>query len=577
MVNKRSKKIILILLLLAIFVIKTHPVSAEQDAPKLVFNQIIVPYRELRILDALFEVSDDENDPSILRLNKDNITFILRQDVPLRRFGYEFHLGEKWFDLEKINQRTPDGTPRYGSVSEAGGRIYHSYSLRVYLIKPVLEFRRTINNVSVSRRANNLFRGELNDDFEVVLEIINHGKDQVDFIHKEYIDDNMEIIEINSYNSEARLIENEDERYIRIAGNSENNIEVTYSFKAENVLRFTYDSNSIATYEGREYTFNERNKTTLEILPKLTFRGGIHNTIDYERRERGAEIGTDNIRYGVIIENNFKENVSNINLEISFPKENLAVLYEGDRITTNTIHKSLSIGGGEKEIIRYNLIPKYTGNYSIIARLEYEYKGKTITEEFETIILSRFRPPNPSALFESIEINSTSDMLIYLSNSNVISELRNLRVSVKTIFGEDIEEFEYFFRRVNITSTLLLNRMMKEITNATENKVIINGTYETVYGEQLSFESTITAEEGYRRDYKTRLEAISAENRFDIRFDHELLEPEKEIPQFWMTVYTLTGMIISEDNENAMYFLPIAILLIFLGIQAFITKIKQRK
>ena len=578
MTKKLSKiKIVLICLLIAIFIVKMPPALAEGDTAKLVFNRIIIPNQEIRILDAIFEVSDDEDDPSILRLIKDDITFILRQNTPLRRFGYEFHLGDKWFDLERIHHRTPDGTPRYGAVSETGGRIYHSYSLRAYLIKPVLEFRRTINNENVSEKSTNIFKGEINDRFEVVLNIINHGKDQVDFVHKEFLDNNMEIIEISSENSEARLIENESERYIKVSGNSGDDIKITYSFRAEDKIKFTYDSKSFVVYENREYTFNERTKTTIEILPALTFRGGIHNTIDYERRERGAEIGTENIRYGIIIENNFDENISNVNLEILFPEENLVVISEGDRITTNVIHKTFNIGEGEKKIIRHNLVPIYTGNYSMIAKLEYDYNGKTVTEEFETIIISRFRPPNPNALFESKTVNSTSDMLIYLSNSNVISELRNLRISVKTIFGENKEEFDYFFRRVNITSTLLLNRMMKEITNATENKVIINGTYETVYGERLGFESTITVEEGYRRDYNSRLETVSRQNRFDLRVDNEVIEPEREIPQFWMTVYTLTGMVINEDNENAIYFLPIAILVIFIGIQVFITKTKLKK
>lgn len=578
--NLQRKTIVFIFLLITALIIKLPNVLAEyseESGPKLVFSRIIVPNQDISILDSTFEVSDDENDPSILRLRKNNITFVLTQDSIVRRFGYEFHLRDNWFDLEKINQRTPDGTPRYGMVSETGGRIYHSYSLRVYLIKPILEFKRTINNQSVSTRSINVYRGDITNEFEINLEIINHGKDHVNFVHKEFLDENMDIIDIHSKNSEVRLVEENGRRYIEVYGNSAENVVVTYSFKALDTIDFTYDSKAVANYENREYTFNERNRLTVQILPRVSLKGGTHNSIDYVRRERRAEVGSNDIRYGIIIKNNFDKNISGANLEITFPKENFRVIHENKEVLNNKVSKPITLSENEEQILRYNLIPEYTGNYSVLARLEYESNGMPKSHEFETIIIANFRPPNANALFDSTEINSSTDMLVYLSNSNAISEFINLRVSVKTIFGDNIEEFEYFFRNVNITSTLLLNRMMKTITNATEDKVIIGGTYETIFGEKLSFNSSITAEQGFRRDYDSRLRAISREHRLDLGFDETIFNSQREISQFWMTVYTLTGLIVNEDNENSTYVLPTLLLFLFLGIQLLITRIKHKK
>ena len=540
----------------------------------LVFNQWVVPYQNITILDDVFEISDRKDNPDGLILTNGEENIILRKDQPQKKFGYQFEVVEYRFDLDRIHRKSPEGTPLYGMIDNETRRILHSYHLQAILVKPIIEFSRKINNESVSKRSNNLFKEEINTELNVELELLNHGKDDAEFIHKEHIHENFEIYNIKTNSGTARLENDDSGRFIRVQGNTNRNIKLSYTLKTLEDTIFTFDSKTHIKYEGRDYYFGERNKTKLEITSGINFRGGFHNFRDYQLREMRLEIG-ETQRYGIVLENSHDKNMTGIKLFIEFPDENSLITENNERIYENTISRELTLEANTKKEISFNVTLFYTGIYTIPARVEYEVNGVKKKEEFESIIEIRFNPLHPSVLFNSTRSNRTHDMLMYLSNSNKISEIRNLDVYVKAQLNNEVEEYQYFFRKVDIRSTLLLNRLVRKVENPEIDNIFIHGTFNTIYGELISFNSTTTPVEGYRKDYISRLNSISSQNNLDLMYDERIFE-EKMSP-FLEKLLVITGLVVNEDNEHSIYIMPIFLLVLFLSIQGIIMFAQKKK
>ena len=576
--NLWLRKYIFVILLVLFVIINGQIINATRDSKvTAVFNQWIIPGTDITILDDAFQVTDSEEDPNFLVLSKGDDHLVLRKDIPQRKFGYEFTMTNYRFNLDRLHEKSSGGTPLYGFFNNQTRTIHHSYRIQATLLRPILEFKRTINNKSVSHQSNNIYIDDINKRLHVVLEILNHGSDSVNVNHKEYLHDNFQILEVFSRNSKVSVetdYERDNMTYISITGNTKDAIIVKYTIIAKEDTEFLFDSEAETRYEGKVYYFNERNKTYLDISSGVDFRGGFHNNRDFAAKEVRVEIGEPRL-YGVVIENKRNYNISDLKLKIEFPDNAQHITYNNERIFGNVFEKSVFIEANEKKEFPFNITIHRTGRYTIPAKLYYETSEFKTKFEIDVIINVNFFPLKPNVLFNVSDANRTSDFLIYLSNSNRISEVRNLRIIVESNMGHDSEEYEYYFKKINIQSTLLLNRLVRKITNPETDNVSVRGSFETIYGEVLYFNTSVSPIDGFRRDYNSRLKSIFSQNNLDERYEERIFQ--KSYSPFMETILLLTGMIVKEENQNSAYILPIFLFVFFASIQGIIILKRNKK
>ncbi|MFW5852397.1 MAG: hypothetical protein ACOCUR_00025 [Nanoarchaeota archaeon] len=565
---QKIKFIMFIVLILSIL----QTTKALDDEPKMVFNNWVAPYRSISILGEDFYLADVSKDPSMLVIearNSDEDKIILRENQAQAFQGYLFETKAHRFDLDKIHIKGEDGMPWYGEIMNSSRKILHSYHLQAKLIKPILEFNRTINDKHASRLHKNNIEVDINAPIKIRLNIMNHGIAEVDFRHKEHIPNSFEILNYSSDDLDIFTGEDKKGRFIELRGKTKELNSMEYTLYTDNDSEFTFDSEAQLEYNDRTHVFGERNITQLVATSSISIWGGFHNGRGYLAKETQKEIGEQQ-PYGVIIENEREEEIKDVSITIEFPDNNPFVYYNGRRLSKNKFQEIFDLGIDEKKVFAFNISIFDTGVYEIPATIITNVNDKEKIERVETKANIVFYPLEPNIIFNTTKENRVTDATIYLMNSNKKDEFRNLKITVISNFGEETDQYEYDFGDISINSLLLINRFSEKIRNSTKDYIKVKGSFNTAYGETINFSSRISPEEGYKRDYYKRMKEIVNKGNLDLRYENLVIE--SEMPKFVKGLLLITGMVVNEESGANIYILPIIILIVFIIIQTIIAK-----
>lgn len=536
-----------------VLILALLPVISAEKEPEVILDKWIIPKTNLTILGDTFYVRLP-NDPTVLIFEKGNQRTILHFNKEEKTEEYIFKIIDMRFNINNLDLKNAEGTPLFGLIDNKTDEFLYSYRLQVKLLKPIIEIKHTINGLFSNNKEQTRYVFDVNQPLNVTTTIINHGIYEVPYIHKEPINPDFKILNYTNASFDK------DNSYFLKEGTVKDTESFSYTIEAEDDIEQMFDAETTITYNDKEITFNERNISTIVTKTGLSLKNGFFNNKDYSRKTTYKEIG-ETTKYKVTLTNDREQNIT-ADVQINFPEGieasiNDLSLYDGQ------FSKRITIPSKGKTELDFDLLLTKTGKHTInvtaTARINNHLKKFTDVGIAE----GGYRPLTPKVIFSEKEVNKTSNILMYLVNTNTLSTISHVSFIVDTQFGTEREVLEYEMDELDIPSTHLINAIEHRLTG--NDSISIHGTFQTIYGEEISFGTKVTPEQGFDAKFDTIEETIMKENKFDMRYE----EPENQ-PDF------VSGMATFLDPNNKMLFvLPITFFALILGIQFIIRKFKK--
>ena len=547
------------------------PCAEAIDIPDdhVLYNSWVLPGRNLTMLGETIEFHGfkDTDDRMIIEATGERLTMGIGDEKETADF--RFHVKESRFDLDMLDQVGRYDMPWYGKIPRGSISRIYSFHVRIELLRPILEFRRTINDVPNHGDLTEI-EANIDEKFNVSLEILNHGMDDTDFLHKETIPEGSKII-INS--TRGVSVEKRD-GYIEITGNTEDEPAVNYTIVPGGDMDFSFDSEAQITHGRRNFTYKERNKTSLSIDSGVDMMLGFYNGAIFRNRDRSASVGEE-IMIGGFIENERDEPIDG-KIRIDFPGGESEVSFkeDGRRYLDEVFSEETWIENNTKHKRVFKAAFMQTGEYRFDVTLEAETKHGKISMNDSLILDVRFDKPRPKAVFNSSGMNETIEMTIFLESD----EARDVdEILVDIILSEDgyREEFSYRYNEIRLNERFLLNSISRHIMNSSNFNVEIKGHIITPYGELFSFMDNISIGDGHTRNYRNERSEIMHMNNLDERYENvdAFARPGRRDGMMVNIVGFVTG---SGGGRHSPIVSAVVLFMIILTIQIMIFKKRKR-
>jgi hypothetical protein len=528
-------------------------VYAERE-PKVIFDDWIVPKKNLTIMEDVFYVRNVRSDPTVILLEQDNETNILYFGDEESNTDYLFKVTDMRFNIDNLHLKNSKGVPLFGLIDYETDEFLYSYRLEVRLIKPVIEIKHTINNQFSNDKPETSYAFDVNEPLNITTTIINHGIHSVEYSHSEPLPEEFELLEYKD------VVYDEESNTLTKTGIVDEETSFSYSITTEQDAEFQFNSATTIIYNDEEIEFHERNVTTITTKTGISLKNGFFNNQNYDRKLTFREIGQI-VEYRITISNDREENIS-MDIEANFP-EGVEATYDGYTLYDGLFSEQVHIDAEDEKTLDFELLVTRTGKHHINASGTTRLHGKRKRFTDSGVLEGNYNPITPRVVFSEEDENKTSEILMYLTNTNTNTTVYDVSFTIDTQFGLERDVLEYEASEIDIPSTLLVNYIEHRLTG--NDSITIHGHFSTRYGEVMEFGTKITPEQGYENKFDTIKQTIMKENKFDTRY-----ETQEENSDF------ISGMALFLDpNKPTVYIFPIVFFALILGIQFAINKFRK--
>ncbi|MFP4656646.1 MAG: hypothetical protein ACLFNK_03630 [Candidatus Woesearchaeota archaeon] len=565
----RSGTVMMIVSLL--FIITMYGSFASSGFPEdnVLYSSWVLPGRNITVMDDIIQFHGFEGVDDVLMIEVDNQNLTINKGDEARTDDFRFTVQDSRFDIDMLNETGRDGMPWYGEIPKGTDSRFYSFHIMIELMRPVLEFQRSVAGIPNDRGEREI-KGRLNEDINVSLEILNHGEEDTEFIHKENFPEDAEIRIHNVSGATAQ----KKEDHIELQGNTEDKPVLNYSMRIGKDKEFTFDSVSEVTHKGTLHSYHERNKTTLSVDSNIDMMLGFYNGARFRNRDQSTFVGEEEVVGGYI--ENDKDNPITGKVKIVFPDSERTVINKDTerRYLDEIYEEELQIENGTREEIRFGVSFMRIGEYPIEIILEAETEDGKIEMNNTLTLDVGFDTPEPKAIFNSTDDNSTTDMTLFLQSQEG-KEVDELLVDITLSEGGSKEEFFYRYDELRLPENFLLNSMSRKIMNSSIFTVEFNGSLRTIFGDTIDFNENISVEDGFTEKYRNKRSEIMDNNNLDERYENP--SNYKQPTRFTSFMLTIAGMVTSTDEDDT-YPITAAVILfmIILSIQFLLFR-KNRK